>query len=188
MSSCANFSLIIDGLTNSTQDQIFASYPGYSGQQMMFTMALLQQIILLPAICLPFPSHLTSIIHRLPSPFTTHSREDIVSAPLRLSQPAALESIHFLFNHPTAISPLVAYALLGGLGQLFIFEIIQHFGSLTLVMVTVTRKLFTMLLSVMVFNHALTPWQWVGVATVFGGIGVEAGIKRRNVMRRTRRD
>jgi hypothetical protein len=44
---------------------------------------------------------------------------------------------------------------LGGLGQLFIFETIQHFGSLTLVMVTVTRKLFTMLLSVIVFEHVL---------------------------------
>jgi UDP-galactose transporter B1 len=83
---------------------------------------------------------------------------------------------------------LAAYALLGGLGQLFIFETIQHFGSLTLVMVTVTRKLFTMLLSVVVFEHELTPGQWAGVGVVFAGIGVEAGIKRRDVMRRARRD
>ncbi len=55
-------------------------------------------------------------------------------------------------------------------------------------MVTVTRKLFTMLLSVIVFEHSLSKGQWLGVAVVFGGIGVEAGIKRRDVMRRTRRD
>jgi UDP-galactose transporter B1 len=55
-------------------------------------------------------------------------------------------------------------------------------------MVTVTRKLFTMLLSVVVFEHELTPGQWAGVGVVFAGIGVEAGMKRRDVMRRARRD
>lgn len=55
-------------------------------------------------------------------------------------------------------------------------------------MVTVTRKLFTMLLSVVVFEHTLTVGQWFGVAVVFAGIGVEAGVKRREVMRKTRRD
>lgn len=71
---------------------------------------------------------------------------------------------------------------------MFIFETIQHFGSLTLVMVTVTRKLFTMLLSVIVFNHSLTIGQWAGVGVVFGGIGVEAGMKRREMMKRTKKD
>ncbi len=154
----------------------------------MFAMALLQQLILLPAILLPLPTRPLSLLHHLPGPFATHLRPDIPAAPLIFSAPAALDSLRFLFTHPTAISPLLAYALLGGLGQLFIFEIIQHFGSLTLVMVTVTRKLFTMLLSVIVFEHSLSKGQWLGVAVVFGGIGVEAGIKRRDVMRRTRRD
>lgn len=86
------------------------------------------------------------------------------------------------------MAPILAYALLGGLGQLFIFETIQHFGSLTLVMVTVTRKLFTMLLSVVVFNHTLSAGQWTGVAVVFGGIGVEAGMKRREMLRRAKKD
>lgn len=98
------------------------------------------------------------------------------------------ESITFLLAHPTAFKPLIAFASLGGLGQLFIFETIQHFGSLTLVMVTVTRKLFTMLLSVFVFDHTLTKGQWFGVAVVFLGIGVEAGIKRLDVLKRARRD
>jgi UDP-galactose transporter B1 len=89
-------------------------------------------------------------------------------------------------SHPTALAPLAAYALLGGIGQLFIFETIQHFGSLTLTMVTVTRKLFTMLLSVFVYKHHLTRGQWFGVAVVFAGIGVEAGAKRRGTARRER--
>jgi UDP-galactose transporter B1 len=55
-------------------------------------------------------------------------------------------------------------------------------------MVTVTRKLFTMLLSVFVFDHRLTLGQWAGGGVVFAGIGVEAGVKRRDVARKARRD
>ncbi len=46
-------------------------------------------------------------------------------------------------------------------------------------MVTLTRKLFTMILSVVVYNHRLTYGQWFGAAIVFSGIGVEAWVKRR---------
>ena len=50
-------------------------------------------------------------------------------------------------------------------------------------MVTVTRKLVTMLLSVVVFGHRLRGGQWVGVGVVFMGIGIEAGMKRRGECR-----
>lgn len=45
--------------------------------------------------------------------------------------------------------------------------------------VTLTRKLFTMLLSVFIYNHTLTAGQWLGAGIVFAGIGVEAWVKRR---------
>jgi solute carrier family 35 (UDP-galactose transporter), member B1 len=48
-----------------------------------------------------------------------------------------------------------------------------------LVTVTVTRKMFTMILSVIAFGHHLTRMQGLGVGLVFGGIGVEAAIARR---------
>lgn len=47
--------------------------------------------------------------------------------------------------------------------------------------VTLTRKMFTMLLSVMVYNHTLTPGQWLGTSVVFAGISVEAWVKRKGV-------
>ncbi|KAK8844595.1 hypothetical protein IAR55_006442 [Kwoniella newhampshirensis] len=178
--------LFIDGLTNSTQDQIFSTYPSYTGQQMMFTMAFLTQLILLPALLLPLPAHPLVLLSHLPFPLSASST--LPTSHVSLAPPDFLTSISFLMSHPTALPPLLAYALLGGLGQLFIFETIQHFGSLTLVMVTVTRKLFTMLLSVVVFEHTLTKGQWLGVGVVFGGIGVEAGMKRREMLRRAKRD
>lgn len=48
-----------------------------------------------------------------------------------------------------------------------------------LVTVTVTRKMFTMILSVVAFGHSLTQMQLFGVSLVFGGIGVEAAIARK---------
>ena len=101
---------------------------------------------------------------------------------------------------PSVVVPLAQFALTGALGQLFIFETLQHFGSLTLVYVlvcfcfvaeevlgltglastiTLTRKLFTMLISGVLYNHKLTKGQWLGVAVVFSGISVEAWEKRR---------
>lgn len=47
--------------------------------------------------------------------------------------------------------------------------------------ITLTRKLFTMLLSVVVYNHLLTLGQWLGAAIVFAGISVEAFVKRKGV-------
>ena len=45
-------------------------------------------------------------------------------------------------------------------------------------MVTVTRKLFTMLLSVFWFDHRLNVGQWISVLLVFVGIGLEVGVRQ----------
>jgi solute carrier family 35 (UDP-galactose transporter), member B1 len=167
--------LILDGATNSTQDEIFARYK-VSGQQMMLWINLLCTI-------------LTSLIAVLPLPYIP------VLHPSKGGETEFKNALDFLRTHPTIIYPLVQFALTGALGQLFIFETLQHFGSLTLVYVlsgnwfsifltdgirtiTLTRKLFTMLLSVFVYNHKLTPGQWGGAGVVFAGISVEAWVKR----------
>ena len=168
--------LVLDGATNSTQDEIFARYK-VSGQQMMLWINLLCTL-------------LTSLISVLPLPYIP------VLHPSQGGETEFRNALEFLRSHPTIIYPLVQFALTGALGQLFIFETLQHFGSLTLVCVlylrigspliltdgartiTLTRKLFTMLLSVFVYNHKLTPGQWAGAGVVFAGISVEAWVKR----------
>lgn len=142
---------------------------------MMFIMASITLCVLTPAMMIPMPS----------APLMASAHGWLSTT---FSAPVILRSVQFIASHPTALAPLAAYAVLGGLGQIFIFETISHFGSLTLVMVTVTRKLFTMLLSVFVFGHKLSPGQWLGVAIVFAGIGVEAGWKRREAVKRAKRD
>ena len=67
----------------------------------------------------------------------------------------------------------------GSAGQIAIFETLERFGSLTLVSITVTRKLFTMLLSIMVYKHQLRSLQWIGVVIVFVGLFIEMRAKQR---------
>lgn len=153
--------LAIDGATNSTQDEIFDRY-AVTGQQMMFWINLMSTAITTGLAILPLPY--IPVLH--PSEGFGSELTNVLA---------------FIREHPSVVSPLLQFAFTGALGQLFIFETLQHFGSLTLVTITLTRKLFTMILSVVVYNHKLTPGQWSGAAVVFAGISVEAWIKRRDV-------
>lgn len=174
-------SLILDGLTASTQDELFALYPRFTGKQLMFTMSFLTLCLSLPVLLVP-PAWPSLAIHTIARTLNLPELLSLTGVLPHMqntpSEPVMFQCLHFLSTHPSAIWPLAQYALLGGLGQLFIFETISHFGSLTLVMVTVTRKLFTMLLSVFVFGHSLTLGQWSGIGVVFAAIGLEAGVKR----------
>lgn len=152
-------SLVIDGLTNSSQDEIFTKFP-VSGSQMMLLMNLFSTLITLASLIIPFPSiPLLGIASSGTSELST--------------------ALSFITSHPAVLKDILLYSACGALGQLFIFDTLEHFGSLTLVTLTVTRKLFTMVLSVVVYNHSLTFGQWVGVGMVFLAIGIEAQYKRK---------
>ncbi|KAF8644548.1 hypothetical protein AX16_008422 [Volvariella volvacea WC 439] len=152
--------LALDGATNSTQDEIFSRHK-VTGQQMMFWINVFCTMLSLTLSVLPLPY--IPVIH----PLADKGQTELQGA------------LEFVRTHPSIIMPLAQFAFTGALGQLFIFETLQHFGSLTLVTVTLTRKMFTMILSVVVYNHKLTPGQWFGAAVVFAGISVEAWVKRK---------
>lgn len=69
---------------------------------------------------------------------------------------------------------LLAYAACGAIGQCFIFFTLEQYGSLVLVMVTVTRKMFSMILSIIIYGHSVSNMQWIGILIVFAGIALEA--------------
>lgn len=73
---------------------------------------------------------------------------------------------------------LITYAVCGALGQCFIFYTLEQYGSLILVMITVTRKMTSMMLSILVYGKEVNPVQWLGIFIVFGGITWEAVCKK----------
>jgi UDP-galactose transporter B1 len=105
--------LALDGATNSTQDEIFTRYK-VTGQQMMFWINVFCTILssLLSVLSLP---HIP-VIH-----------------PSDSGQTELSVALQFVRSHPSVVVPLAQFAFTGALGQLFIFETLQHFGSLTLV-------------------------------------------------------
>lgn len=71
---------------------------------------------------------------------------------------------------------VVAFATCSCIGQLFIFSTIRHHGALLCSMVTTTRKFSTVLLSVIIFGHGVTPMQLLGVLLLFGALFVDVYI------------
>ena len=107
--------LALAGATNSTPDEIFARHR-VSGQQMMLWINV-------------FCTLLTAALSVLPLPHIP------VLHPSAAGTAELSGALAFVRAHPSVVSPLAQFALTGALGQLFIFETLQHFGSLTLVYV-----------------------------------------------------
>ncbi|KAL9603249.1 MAG: hypothetical protein Q9219_001270 [cf. Caloplaca sp. 3 TL-2023] len=164
--SLLGINLLFDGLTNSTQDHIFASFRPYSGPQMMVAQNILSTLLTTTYLLLsPILATRTPLFSILNIPTT--STNELSSA------------LAFIRANPAVGKDVFLFAVCGAVGQIFIYYTLAHFSSLLLVTVTVTRKMLTMMLSVLWFGHRLSGMQWVGVGLVFGGVGAEGWIQRR---------
>lgn len=59
------------------------------------------------------------------------------------------------------------------LGQISILYVISNFKQHIFPLISTTRKVFTVLLSIVVFGHEINLWQWGSMLLVFGGSGWE---------------
>lgn len=161
-----SINLLFDGLTNSTQDYIFTTFKPYTGPQMMCANNMMSTLVTGSFLLL--------------SPFVAGTG---VGQWLGMGDGGEMaEALDFMRRYPAVWKDVLGFAACGAVGQVFIFYTLATFSSVLLVTVTVTRKMFTMILSVIAFGHTLTQMQWLGVGLVFGGIGVEAAIARKEKM------
>jgi UDP-galactose transporter B1 len=155
--------LLFDGLTNTVQDHIFSTFRAFTGPQMMCAQNIMSTAL--------------TVGWLLVSPY-------LAGTPLAEwvgmtgNAGELKEALDFVTKYPAVGWDVLAFAACGAVGQVFIFHTLAHFSSLLLVTVTVTRKMLTMLLSVVLFGHHVTKMQWLGVSFVFGGIGAEAWYTR----------
>ncbi|KAL5445628.1 hypothetical protein PMIN07_005288 [Paraphaeosphaeria minitans] len=159
-----SINLLFDGLTNTVQDQIFSSFKGFMGPQMMCA----QNII----------STLLTTAYLFSAPYIAASPLGTAVGLTPTSGNELADAVSFVTAYPTVGWDVLSFAACGAIGQVFIFHTLAHFSSLLLVTVTVTRKMLTMLMSVVLFGHTVTGMQWAGVGLVFGGIGAEAWYQR----------
>jgi solute carrier family 35 (UDP-galactose transporter), member B1 len=159
--------LVFDGLTNTTQDRVFGNEGRFGrvkgGGMMVWTNVLSCALMLGYLTLLPLvPGEVVGVFAE------GKGRANLNELQLALE---------FVGNHPGIKNDILMFAAAGAIGQLFIFATLERFSSLVLVTVTVTRKMLTMLLSVVWFGKSLGGMQWVGVGLVFAGVGLEAGLK-----------
>ena len=161
--SLLGINLLFDGLTNTVQDHIFQSphrYGKTSGPQMMVILNLLGTMLMSTYLLL-----------------TPYIPPTLLPAFIRTDTNELAQAIAFLTRHPPVLNDVLLFCACGAIGQLFIYATLERFSSLLLVTVTVTRKMLTMVLSVLWFGHRLGKGQWMGVGLVFGGIAAEAWVQ-----------
>jgi UDP-galactose transporter B1 len=137
----------MDGYTNNEQDRIFSKYKASPNQMMKYTnmWQVLYQLVYL---------RVGYALYSEGSELYLACRVCAHSVPL--------------------VADILLFCLCASLGQVLIFNVMQEFGSLSWITISVTRKLFTVVLSVIVFQHKVNAVQWSGVALVFVGLGLDA--------------
>lgn len=160
-----SINLLFDGLTNSTQDYIYKRNKPYTGQQMMCALNLISTAF--------------TIMYLVVAPAIARSPVGTLVGLDAMGADELRRAAEFVGAHPSVGRDILLFAACGALGQVFIFYTLSTFGSLLLVTLTVTRKMLTMIISVVWFGHRLSGMQWVGVGFVFAGIAVEAELSKR---------
>jgi UDP-galactose transporter B1 len=112
----------LDGMTNSTQDEVFSKY-NLTGPKMMLVMNGISAFMMIASLVVPMPSIFGQ----------TRSSSETEKGELQLA-------LQFIHRHPEVLRDLFGYAAAGAIGQIAIFETLQQFGSLTLVAITVSTN------------------------------------------------
>ena len=76
----------------------------------------------------------------------------------------------------------------GALGQIFIYFAISIFNNYLLAVITTSRKLFSVVISNITFDHHLTQMQWLGAGIVTACTFAELYIGKKNKDKEVKED
>merc|ERR1719282_1365293 len=83
----------------------------------------------------------------------------------------------FLVANPEIMGKIARFAVCSAIGQSFIFYTIANFDPLILSTVTTTRKIFSVMLSIVLKGHSLSLMGWSGICLACSGILSEMAAK-----------
>jgi UDP-galactose transporter B1 len=75
--------------------------------------------------------------------------------------------VDFIQRYPFVLQRIALLSVAGAVGQVFIFKTVSDFGPLTLSIITTSRKLISVVLSVILFANPLNQYQKIGTIIVF---------------------
>lgn len=140
------FNLSLDGYTNNEQDEIFVRYKTTSLDMMKYV-NIWQTLYI--------------SLYLLSGWLLFGSSSELYG------------SLKVVSNCSGARFDIFMFCFCAAIGQVLLFTLIKEFGSLLWVTVSVTRKLFTVLASVLIFEHSVNIYQWLGIFFVFCGLMLE---------------
>ena len=56
------------------------------------------------------------------------------------------------------------------LGQISIYYVVSNFKQHIFPLISTTRKVLTVLISIIIYKHSINLWQWFSILLVFGGL------------------
>ena len=90
----------------------------------------------------------------------------------------------FIKNNPEILPKIINFSICSAIGQSFIFYTISNFDPLVCTTVTTTRKIFSVLLSIVLKGHVLSGQGWLGLALACSGILSEMQVSERSEAKR----
>lgn len=91
-----------------------------------------------------------------------------------------LTGYQFCAENPAVLTLVIHFSICSAVGQSFIFYTVAHFDPLVCSTVTTTRKIFSVLLSILLKGHAMSAQGWAGVSIACAGILSEVHAKVTN--------
>jgi UDP-galactose transporter B1 len=138
--------LSLDSFVNNDQDRIFAEFKITSLQMMKF-INMWQSLLILGFL----------LVMRL-----IYGDKSELQLALNVFQ-----------RSPEVQYDLLLFCMCAATAQVLIFAVMQEFGSLVWITISISRKLLTILFSVFMFNHSVNIYQWIGIVTFFTGLILE---------------
>ena len=97
----------------------------------------------------------------------------VINFALLLFRGTLLPSLRFLWTHDEIFWDIAIFSSLTVLGQISIYYVVLNFKQHMFPPISTTRKVFTVLLSIYIYQHPMNVYLWMALVLVFGGITYE---------------
>ena len=83
------------------------------------------------------------------------------------------KQLRFCYRHPSVIMDIFLVSALQVGGQVAIYYVVANFKQHMWPLISTTRKVMTILLSIFIYKHSVVPLQWLCIVMIFGGLTYE---------------
>lgn len=90
----------------------------------------------------------------------------LASLAFALMNNSLMKGMHILLFHPGVLSIILLLAMFNIIGQFFTFDHINRFGPVSLSLINTIRKICSILLSIVVYNHSMNLPRWIGISVI----------------------